>query len=124
MEEKWTDSPQDIAALLDRWRGLWAKPVAYTDNCRTLILQLYHPQTDSSLDRSECAYVKCEMCSSVLLLQTHWTKAGIAISSTPHPFGQFYTLIDSGHLHIVCERVSVTESEIEKNFQAIFAYPD
>ena len=115
MIEEWTDSAKDIGTILDRWRGLWAKPVAYTDIRNILILQLHHPQTDSSSDLSECAYIKCMSCQTVQLSKTHWSRSNISILVLPH-WILHHTITDPGNLHVVCGSVFLRESKIEIDF--------
>src|SRR2546430_2358790 len=47
MNEAWTNSPQDISEILDRWRGSKAQAVAYTVSHGVLILRLYPSQPSS-----------------------------------------------------------------------------
>jgi len=112
MNEVWTNSPQDTAEMLDRWRGSKAQAVAYTVGHGVLILRLYSAQPESP----RSAYIQCKDCQIIQLYQTDWEHADIAITSSPHRLGTLYTITDPGHLHIVCWAVFLTESETRIDF--------
>jgi hypothetical protein len=110
--EAWTNSPQDIATILDRWRGSKAQAVAYTVSHGVLILRLYPAQPTSP----RSAYIQCKDCQTIQLYQTDWERADISISSSPHRLGTVYTITDPGRLHVVCWAAFLTESDTRINF--------
>lgn len=112
MNEAWTNSPQDIATILERWRGSKAQAVAYTVSHGTLVLRLYPLQPTSP----RSAYIQCKDCQTIQIYQTDWERADISISSSPNHLGTVYTITDPGRLHVVCSALLLTESDIRINF--------
>ena len=112
MSDAWTNSPENIAAILERWRGSKAQAVAYTVSHGVLMLRLYpaHPTS------ARCAYIQCKDCQTIQLYQTDWERADISISSSPHRLGTIYTIIDPGRLHVVCWSVFLIESDTRIDF--------
>jgi hypothetical protein len=112
VNEEWKKSPEEIAAVLDRWRHSKAQAWAYTCGHGVFILRLFPAEPISS----RTAYIQCRDCQVIQLYQTDWENADITISSAPHRLGVVYTITDPGRLQIVCWSVFVTESDKMINF--------
>ena len=105
--ETWTQSYDETAALISRWRGSKAIAWQYIAGHGRFLLRLV--RQDGASRRS--AYLQCGDCQVLQLFRTEWTDADVSISSAPHRLGTVFTITDPGRLHLVCWSVFATESE-------------
>jgi hypothetical protein len=112
VNQNWTTTIEELAAVLERWRGATAQAMGYTTGHGVFILGLL--PTDRSKFR--CAYIQCKDCQVIQLYQTYWPGADITVSVAPHRLGQLYTFTDPGHFHLVCYAAFAIETDTPINF--------
>ena len=112
--DTWTQTLDETAALISRWRGSTAIAEQYIACHGRFLLRLVRQD-----DARRSAYLQCGDCQVIQLFRTQWTDADISISSGPHWLGTVITITDPGRFHLVCWSVFATETER----RVCFEYP-